>query len=101
YTQTVRRRGGDPDIGPKLPGMLLDNGFERVDLNVVQPAGIDGEVKLLNPITMENFADAVLAAGFASGAEAEEIIAGLYDCARDGRTVMSVARVIQAWGRTA
>jgi len=98
YTQTVRRRGGDPDIGPKLPRMLLDNGFERVDMNVVQPAGIDGDVKLLNPITMENFADAVLATGLASRAEVDEIIAGLYESARDGRTAMSVARVVQTWG---
>jgi ubiquinone/menaquinone biosynthesis C-methylase UbiE len=102
YTRTVLRRGGDPFIGPKLPGMLLDNGFERVDMNVVQPSGIAGEVKLLNPVTMENFADAVLAAGLASRAEVDEVIAGLYESARDGRTVMSVARVVQTWGwRTA
>src|SRR5262245_17790508 len=42
YTQTVLRRDGDPHIGPKLPGMLLDVGFDRVGMNVVQPAGIDG-----------------------------------------------------------
>jgi SAM-dependent methyltransferase len=99
YTQTVRLRGGEPHIGPKLPGMLLDCGFEHIGMNVVQPAGIDGEVKLLNPITMENIADAVVAAGFVSRAEVDEIVAGLYECARDGRTVMSVARVVQAWGR--
>jgi len=77
---------------------LLDAGFARVDMKVVQPAGIDGEVKLLNPITMENIADAVLAAGLASRVEVDEVIAGLYECARDGRTVMSVARVVQTWG---
>jgi len=99
YTATVRRRGGDPHIGPKLPGMLLDADFECMGMNVVQPAGIDGEIKLLNPITMENIADAVLAAGLASRAEVDEIVGGLYEYARDGRTVMSVARVVQTWGR--
>ena len=98
YTRTVISRGGDPCIGPKLPGMLLDNGFERVDMNVVQPAGIDGEVKLLTPVTMENFADAVLAVGLATRAEVNELIAGLYESANDNRTVMSVARVVQTWG---
>jgi SAM-dependent methyltransferase len=99
YTKTAVRRGGDPHIGPKLPGMLLDAGFERVGMHVVHPAGIDGDVKLLNPITMENIADAVITARLASRSEVDEILAGLYQCARDGRTVMSTARVVQTWGR--
>jgi ubiquinone/menaquinone biosynthesis C-methylase UbiE len=98
YIQTVLRRGGDPYIGPKLPGMLLDAGFERVDMNVVHPVAIDGDVKLLNPVTMENIADASVAAGLASRPEVDQVIAGLYECARDGRTVMSTARVVQTWG---
>ena len=72
---------------------------QAIPSGVLTAAGIDGDVKLLNPITMENIADAVAAAGLASRAEAAEIIAALYECARDRRTVMSIARVVQAWGR--
>ncbi len=32
-------------------------------MNVVQPAAIEGEVKLINPLTMENIVDSVLAEG--------------------------------------
>jgi hypothetical protein len=96
YTQAVRRRGGDPNIGPRL--LLLDVGFERVQMNVVQPAGTEGEVKLLNPITMENIADSVLAEGLATRNEVERVIAELYELSRDSRTVVSVPRVVQAWG---
>jgi ubiquinone/menaquinone biosynthesis C-methylase UbiE len=98
YTEAVRRRGGDPNIGPRLPGMLADAGFERVQMNVVQPAGREGEVKLVTPITMENIADSVLAVGLASRAEVDRVIAALYDHARDPGTVMSLPRVVQAWG---
>jgi ubiquinone/menaquinone biosynthesis C-methylase UbiE len=56
YTQTVKRRGGDANIGPRLPRLLTESGFEKVRMNVVQPAGSEGEVKLLNPLTMENIA---------------------------------------------
>jgi SAM-dependent methyltransferase len=98
YTQAVQRTGGDPNIGPRLPGMLLESGFDKVHLNVVQPAGLEGEVKLLNPLTMENIADNVLAAGLASRAEVDQAIAELYAYARDPRTVMSLPRVVQAWG---
>ena len=53
YCTVVRRRGGDPDIGPRLPTLLADGGFEEVELSVFQPIGTEGEVKLINPLTME------------------------------------------------
>ncbi|MGH7786667.1 MAG: methyltransferase domain-containing protein [Candidatus Binatia bacterium] len=101
YTQVVRGRGADPDIGPRLPGLLLDVGAEHVGMHVVQPAGIDGEVKLIAALTMENIADAVLTAGAASRAEIDALVRDLFSLARDGRTAMSLPRMVQAWGRRA
>ena len=98
YSQVVRARGGDPDIGPRLPVLLADAGFERVDMYVVQAAGMRGDVKLLDPITMENIAQAVMDGGFATAAEIERLVAELYDFARNPRTVISIPRIIQAWG---
>jgi hypothetical protein len=66
--------------------------------NVVQPAGIEGEVKLLTTVTMENIADSVVTEGLAGRNEVDEIIAQLYELARDSRTYLSVPRVVQAWG---
>ena len=34
YQELVQRRGGDPNIGPKLPAMLRRAGIEGVELNV-------------------------------------------------------------------
>src|SRR4029450_8145947 len=57
----ARRRGGglagegvEPEVGPKLPGMLCDLGLARVRMNVVlpagrEPAGTEGEAKLVAP----------------------------------------------------
>ena len=98
YTQVVQRRGGDPHIGPRVPELLLDTGFERVQMHVVQPAGLDGEVKLIVPLTMENIMDAVLAEGLASRAEGDRVIEDLYAFARNPRTVLSLPRIVQAWG---
>jgi len=67
-------------------------------MNVVQPAGTQGEVKLLNPLTMENIADAVLAEGLASCVEIDQIVAELYEFARAPGTVGSAPRVVEAWG---
>jgi len=98
YTETVRRRGADANIGPRLPSLLLEAGFENVRMNVVHPAGSDGEVKLLNPLTMENIADAVLAEGLASVSEVDRLVAELYEFARTPGTVASMPRVVEAWG---
>ena len=52
-------------------------------MNVVQPAGLEGEVKLLYPLTMEDVVESILAEKLASKTELEKIIAELYQFARD------------------
>jgi ubiquinone/menaquinone biosynthesis C-methylase UbiE len=99
YTHTAQRRGVDPNIGPRLPGLLAKAGFEAIQMNVVQPAAMSGEVKLMAPLTMENIADAVLAEGLASRAEIDRLVHELYEFARDPDTVVGGPRVVQAWGR--
>lgn len=98
YTHAVRRRKGDPHIGPRLPSLLHEAGLDEIGMHVVQPAGMDGDVKLINPITLENIADSVVQDGLASCDEVEAIIAELYEFARAPRTVVSLPRIVQAWG---
>jgi ubiquinone/menaquinone biosynthesis C-methylase UbiE len=99
YTEVAQRRGGDPNIGPRLPSLLRDAGFEEIGVAVVQPAGLDGEVKLIGPITMENVASAILAEGVATREEIDAVVEGLYAFARDEHTFASLPRVVQSWGR--
>ena len=79
--------------------LLADGGFEQVEMNVVQPAGTRGEVKLLNPITLENITDTVLQDGLASREEIGALINELYEFAENPRTVAGLPRVVQVWGR--
>lgn len=95
---SMRARGSDPNIGPRLPLLLSEVGCEEVQVNVVQPVATDGDVKLVNPITMENIADTVAADGLASAEEIERVIAEMYEYASDPRTVVSLPRIVQAWG---
>jgi SAM-dependent methyltransferase len=99
YCATVARRGGDPNIGPRLPALLKHGGFEDVGVAIAQPVGTEGEVKLLNPLTMENIASAVLADGLASQLEIDDVVRELYEFANDPNTVAGTPRVVQAWGR--
>ena len=98
YIQTLARRGGDANIGPRLPGLLTENGFEKVQMSVYQTAGTDGEAKLLPSLTMESIADPVIAEGFASRADVDKILAELHEFAASPNTVLSGPRVIETWG---
>jgi len=98
YTETVRRKGADANIGPRLPSLLVDAGFENVQMHVVQPAGATGEVKLMAPLTMENIAGSVVAAGLASEEETKQLVAELYLYAQTAGTISSAPRIIEAWG---
>jgi 2-polyprenyl-3-methyl-5-hydroxy-6-metoxy-1,4-benzoquinol methylase len=97
YTETTRRRGVDANIGRRLPSLLAEAGFENIQVNVVQPAGLAREVKLISPLTMESIADAVVAEGLATAAEIERIVADLYDFANTPGTLGSTPRIFEAW----
>jgi hypothetical protein len=101
YQAVVTRKGGDPNIGPKLPGMLRQAGADGVQVNVVQPTHLDGEGKFMAAVTMEKIAGAVVAEGLASDADVAEVITGLHAAAADRMTVMSLPRVVQTWGTRA
>ena len=99
YCAAVARKGGDPDIGPRLPLLLRKARFSDVGVSTSQPIGIDGEVKLLNALTMENIADTVVSLGLASRDEVASIVQDLYDFAASPNTVAGTPRIVQAWGR--
>ena len=99
YSEAVKRRGGDPNIGPRLPTILIAAGFENVQMRVAQPAGLDGEVKLISPLTMENIADAVIAEDLASRTEIDRVIDELYAYARTPGTIGCMPRVVESWGQ--
>ena len=101
YTQVVQSRGADPDIGPRLPGLLREAGLEDVRMRLVQPAAMEGGIKILTGVTLESISEAVLSAGLISEDELRETIRDLYAFALDPRTVLGGPRVFQVWGRRA
>lgn len=99
YSEVVRKAGADPNIGPRLPTLLADAGFTEVQVNVVQPAGLSGEVKEIHHLTMDYIRTPVLAHGLASAEEIDDVVAELRTLASDSLTLMSLPRIIQTWGR--
>jgi SAM-dependent methyltransferase len=98
YTGVVRRKGGDPDIGFKLPSLLREAGFNSIRIGLVQPVHLDGEHKRLVLVTLENIRDAVLAEGFAGAGDFEATVEGLAAFTADPTTLVSLPRMFQCWG---
>jgi len=97
YTAAHRARGGDPMIGLRLPRMLLEEGIHDVAMNVVQPAGLHGDITQIAPLTLTNTRQAIVDLGIATDGEVDETVAEL-EALADQRTVVSMPRIVQAWG---
>jgi SAM-dependent methyltransferase len=101
YTKSVQARGADPNIGPRLPGLLREAGFEDVRMRLVQPVALEGGIKRLTCVTLESISEAVLADGLTTEEDLRETIEELSAFAGDPHTVLGGPRVFQAWGRKA
>jgi hypothetical protein len=101
YEETARRNGGDPHVGIRLARLLLEAGFERVQPSIAHPVGLEGEVKLLPPLTIENIKAMAVAHGVATAEEVDAVVDELYAIARDPTVMVSNPYVFQAWGTLA
>jgi len=99
YRAGVAQQGADADIGPKLYGMLLDAGWRNVGVNVVQPTFASGEGKQIPVLTLVNIADSILTGKLATEAELQSALDDLTQFTDDPRTLVSLPRVFQVWGR--
>jgi hypothetical protein len=88
YTKAVEARGADPNIGPRLPGLLRTTGLGNVQMRLVHPAALVGGIKLPTCVTLEDIAQAVLQDGLTTESRLRETIDALYAFARDPYTVL-------------
>ena len=98
HIQAARLRGGDSNIGQRLPVLVQQAGFKKIQIQIVQPVAFEGDVKLIDPITMENIAETVIEEGLASREEVNAIVRELYAFANNTETVAGLPRIVQVWG---
>ena len=101
YSATVRNRGGDPDIGPRLPALLRDAGYQDIRLRMFHPTALEGGIKDLICVTLETISARVIEGALATPSELRKTIDELSVFARDPQTVLGGPRVFQVWGKNA
>lgn len=99
YARAVKFNGGDAEFGVKLYEHLSGSGLQDVQLEVVQPAGVTGPAKQMSLITLEKIRHSVLAAGLATREEFEKVDEELKVFTADARSIISMPRIFQVWGR--
>ena len=98
YGATVRRHGGDPSIGPRLPAMLEAAGLEAVEERTVVNPMRSAEEKVFLAELVDNMREAILAAGAATAAEIDDLREAVAAAARDPGTVFCQAVTHQVHG---
>ena len=98
YRSVVHRKGGDPDIGHKLPNLLRQAGFEEIEVGLIQPLHLQGDHKRLILTTLENIADPVIAEQLATRQELDATIEDLTAFTADPTSLIAMPRVVQSWG---
>jgi SAM-dependent methyltransferase len=99
YSATARAHGADSSIGPRLPALLVDAGFDDVQVTISMPVFRVGEGKSIARITLENIADAAIAGGFSTRQEIDVLLQELAWHEADPRSIQTAAQAFQCVGR--
>ena len=99
YSATVRNRGGDPYIGPRLPALLRDAGYQNIQMRMFHPTAMEGGIKHLICVTLESISTKVIEDALAAPSELRQTIDELNAFASDPRTVLGGPRVFQVWAQ--
>jgi ubiquinone/menaquinone biosynthesis C-methylase UbiE len=99
YSETLRRRGGDPSIGRRLHRCATDAGVPEPELSIAQHVEAAGEGKTMMWRTLEATADAMVAEGVATDTQIAEALEGLIAATDDPGTVIGGPATFQVWAR--
>ena len=101
YQRIVRRHGGDPLVGRKLPRLCRQAELADVRYQVVSPSEPQGPIKRLYPLTLACLKPAIVEAGLATADETDTLIARLHALADDPKVTFSSCPMVQVCARKA
>jgi len=97
YARVLERRGGDHELGRKLPAYALEAGVTEPEITLAQSVCLRGDTKMLAWSTLDATADAIVAEGVASREEVGTALDALASYSREPRTIICGPRIFQLW----
>lgn len=98
YTETIKRKGGNADIGPMLIDLFDKAGFHEIGFDMVQPVFATGNGKWMAYLTMEKIKESVVQEGLATASEVDELLQQLKVFTEAKNSIISLPRVFRVWG---
>ncbi|MEH2232780.1 MAG: class I SAM-dependent methyltransferase [Nostoc sp.] len=98
HRQVIDRRGGNVDLGAKIPKILRGSGFKNVQVNLVQPIFTKLSEKIIPQITLLNIKEAIISEKLASQKEIDSLLAELSQFIEKPESIIVFARLFQVWG---
>ena len=82
-----------------MPLFLADTGLTGVGVEVIQRAGMSGDVKHLQHLTLALIRESAAAQGVATFEEVDRLVLETAAFADRVDTVVSTPQIVQSWGR--
>ena len=98
YRDAGRRKGADPDIGPRLPGLLMASGFESIELDVALPTFLKGPGKEIAVLTLRAIRKELLAGQLIGEENLDRLLNELDQFTRQYESILSMPRIIRVLG---
>lgn len=101
YTEAVKKRGADANIGPVLPQLFKEAGITNIGFDVIQPSFQTGEGKWMAYITLDKIKNSIIHAGLANEAAIATLLQELETFTKDENSVISLPRIFRTYGTVA
>ncbi len=99
YSRVVELRGGDAELGARLPEMFVEAGLSHIGVQIAQPIGLTGPPKQMSLLTLDKIKIALLESKLTDESEFAKVRSQLESITHDVHTLMSIPRTFQVWGR--
>ena len=98
YPETVKRKGGNAELGPLLPSLFENAGLKIIAMDVIQPVFISGEGKQMAYETMDKIKNALIEEKIENAETINEILQDLKKFTEDSNSLISFPAIYRITG---